>query len=305
MNKNDLETYRSVINLPFRLFCFSECSNLCIPINTGKHEGYIQFPIIEDNYGDVIFRFEDPIKVLESKNSSKYWEKGLYEIKEILMKINGDNSPNIQNISTFFFEIQKLLEIRTHAYLGNIPNLSNRFSQKWYSSHGGEYKLIQANSTSPIKLDRCPSKAVIQEVFKLVNSNFKIPLPYEFLRFAIKEETFLNRRNAIMDIATSIETALTQKCQQLLIEHKTPESTIQLMLDQFPSMLRKHDLYKKLGGKLSINKNKLDKTVQRLRNRAIHAGKTPEKEEVWEAINIAYDILEDLIPEFPSTKSEQ
>jgi hypothetical protein len=148
------------------------------------------------------------------------------------------------------------------------------------------------------------SNKLFNQAIEYTNKEKKPNYSLVLLRDAISHQNDQDFRRAILDATTAIEIAFTNRIIKEFIKQGIEESDFsKSILRKFHSLSGRVELLESLKIKLPIPKKTFKEFLSNIRNRAIHAGYNPSKEETSKVISLTIDtlkafseIVEDYLP---------
>ena len=275
----------------------------------GKYKGFILFPITEDN-GPEHYLYEPQIEGIKSKEkcgecSVLYLETGvqiLYpRFNSICFLLDFDDIKDNKITLQVFAELERLTSkfikcislIKPNAIIWSLAR-----EEEYVEAIDEAYlrKTVDKNVWTPlIFLDPYGlinrEELTINEFWGIFRKLSKdISLQYELLADTIQCKIRYEYREAVLNCATIIEKTLKDQIRLYLNLQKTADNITEFILksaDGFDKILK---AMKKFGLSVDNCNDIKDRTIF-IRNRVIHGGYFPTKEEVERAIEDARLIL--------------
>ena len=308
----DRTRYVGYIELKEGILLEPDCLGKTFTVNIDGTEGQLLTPSLPFNFANLDVdnarmnlvqpesepNFRDHLKWGETAS----WPHGTSRVRLFRIEFNSPISETYRKkISTSIHNWIQRMRKNLYAvdYNLDLPSVtSDRVdTEKYYftlfSPSLGENKVsisdqlperISVNIPVGLEIER------FSEVLRKTSENFTLKLEYQLLKNAQTALRLGNYRESILDAATAFELALTNLLlENLQVERKLKEKILQ----QNNSIKKKRDLLDFIDVKLP-HKPKKYQNVEMLRNRAIHIGKEPTKEDAGEAFLTVKEALEQI-----------
>lgn len=312
----------TVVEFKHGIPCKKEVLGLEYSVKIGSNNGIIAFPNIPLNYLDE-FNFDkgraSNLELVHPTNS----DLKLFSVKDAEWGKFYDNTGNsiVKHCSIWFpcsYEkheevaiglgkltenyINRLIlfiEILTQHALGkktyNTIEVESMI-QYWILGNDKCFKNAENISIS-VHVHHLPqevflSKKLINQAIEYTNKEKKPNYSLVLLRDAISHQNDQDFRRTILDATTAIEIAFTNRIIKEFIKQGIEESDFRnSILKKFHSLSGRVELLESLKIKLPIPKKTYKEFLSNIRNRAIHAGYNPSKEETSKVISLTIDTL--------------
>lgn len=310
-NKTRIET---IIEFPFKIPCKVEVLGAEFQIKIGSHWGILAFPKIPEDY---LERFENdeiintnlifPTKANKQlpNNEDNYWgcfydnagnswvqkcsvwfpcnENDFRELGNDISKITK------QYIDKFILFLEILSENTFEQNLDNI-SVNENLTQYWFLKEGNIYNAEKPKFTLNITIINNQifiSKDIIEKSLNFSNQGFEPKLQYKLFRDAIFHKNNNDYRRAIIDIATVIEIVFTGEIIKEFAKIKIKEQNlIKSVLKKYHSLSGRIELLSTMNINMPRHKNDYIKCINEIRNKSVHSGYNPNKNEIKNALDI-------------------
>jgi hypothetical protein len=294
----------------------SDCLNKEYNIQISKYKGKILTPFLIENFETDSDNIR--INLLPPKSKLDCLDKRLNWGRPYSWP-NGDS--NVQTLKIELNIIKQNFSIKSKKELEKeIENWINRFRLNLFAFNYNidSPSLIEKKSTREIfeffseSITKNNKSAFFEEyiesvtvyiskpikekdlinVIDVTSSNKKLILEYQLLRDANKELLLENYKKSILDSATALEVSLTNAIKRDL---EINEKLLLPILKKYNGLRQKRELLKLTKNTLPLKDKIYEKRIEKLRNEAIHSGKTPTKKEAKDAFIIVKKTIDSLI----------
>ncbi len=319
-NPNLAPRIDAIIEFPYGIPCQFDALGMELPITIGSNKGIIAFPTIDDNFQT----FFDP-------HPEEVMNRDLLPPKSANLKIPYaedwghfvDNSGNSDVRRCLFWfpcmwdnyrEISLGISQMTKEYFNRFTLFMECFwensigensckgmeiehpYQYWFINKKG--RIIDAENAEShltfIVRDQSSfiSKSILEKSIDYANKNLKISDEHILLRDAYYNRNKEDYRRAILDATTAIEISFTKRIKKEYYKQEKNEDYVNSKFKRYPSLSGRIKLLKSLNIELPDSKDITIIDLGNLRNRAIHAGKIPNRTDTKKVIDYAIIILE-------------
>jgi hypothetical protein len=252
-----------------KLDCLDKRLNWGRPYSWPNGDSSVQTLKIEININEQNFSIKSKNELEKAIES---WIN-LFRLNLFAFNYNIDSPDLIEKTSTNeifeFFFLTETENIQDKFFKGTIPSVT-------------------------IYVSETIKEADFKNVLDVTSLNKKLILEYQLLRDANKELLLENYKKSILDSATALEVSLTNAIKRDL---EIDEKLLLPILKKYNGLRQKRDLLKLTKNKLPLKDKIYEVGIEKLRNEAIHSGKTPSKREAMNAFDIAKKTIDSLITE--------
>lgn len=296
-----------------------ECLGERFPINIGGVDGFLAMPRMFEGFYEVNDRKLGPLRVPNYNGSIDYVEN--LDWGKVYNSPLGDSY--IKGFCIVFPDIEKLeFEEKGQNIFNNLAEWRNtlieNISVRRHTDFRGKRRLIlmgggdgtgeyglfrkmswpdkyfrpKSNDMGAIVINVARTfvfdKISFQQILDDTSQINKPLLPFYFFLDAERAKFEKNYRKSLLDCATAVEL-----CFSLVLVNLLPPPN---KLNKYNSLKQKRKVLNDLEITLPFNENEYKNGLDNIRNRVIHGGYIPSKEEVSKAVIITENTLYELLP---------
>ena len=215
---------------------------------------------------------------------------------------NNDSLPNSDIIQTEAKKVLHSLQI-INPFAIRVPSdiQENELCKVMSSTKYVNGKAMIELKLPPVLIDDSGGRLSIADIKKAFhNANNSISAPYEMLNNARINLDYHDTRATVLNCATAVEVMLQKIVYSYLDKNNIPQELKNYVLRQADGFYKLITLCKKLNVDLTRMPN-VKEVVMKIRNRVIHGGYVPSKEEEQKAYSITMEALKVMnVPMFES-----